>query len=314
LGAPPGGGSGGAAAPLEWAGGPRDLGAAQGRSFRSALQGAFAGAPWRDRLRQRAGLRSGRAARVARDLRRHFPHRAEAAEALARSARVPEAWLAETLAAGLARSACPLPARAAARAGRAGAPALLAARFAGSLAPLALRRSRPDGRLASLEVALAWLPAALAGVNERGLAVCGVPGPPCPGPCAAPAVLLVQDCLERFESLAAALDWCLRRPAGGRAAILLADAAGEVAGVAFSGVVRRRLRPAQGGLVETGDAARDARIAAALGAAPGPDAAQLLRALAPEPEPPGGAGRLVLDPAGRRLGLLAAGALSWLAL
>ena len=46
--------------------------------------------------------------------------------------------------------------------------------------------------------------------------------------CAAPAWLLAQDCLERFEALGPALDWCCERPGGGGGALLLADAGGRL--------------------------------------------------------------------------------------
>ena len=65
-----------------------------------------------------------------------------------------------------------------------------------------------------------------------------------------------QDCLERFESLDAALDWCTGRPGGCAATLLLADAAGEVAGVEIAGAARRVLRPAEDLLLAGGDASR----------------------------------------------------------
>ena len=84
-----------------------------------------------------------------------------------------------------------------------------------------------------------------------------------------PGALLIQDCLERFESLDAALDWCTGRPGGGAATLLLADATGEVAGVEIAAAARRVLRPAEGLLLAGGDAsdrAKRLREAAPLGA------------------------------------------------
>jgi hypothetical protein len=113
-----------------------------------------------------------------------------------------------------------------------------------------VRRSRPEGLFASVEVTRPWLSCALLGVNERGLAVAGVAPTPDPGgKGAAPALLLAQDCLERFEALEAAMEWCLGRPAAGPATLLLADARGDVAGVEIAGDERRVLRPEAGVLV-----------------------------------------------------------------
>ena len=63
---------------------------------------------------------------------------------------------------------------------------------------------------------------------------------------AAPAALLAQDCLRRFDGLDAAIDWLLVRPGGGSSLLMLADLSGEIAGVAVDGDLRRLLRPADG--------------------------------------------------------------------
>jgi hypothetical protein len=115
-----------------------------------------------------------------------------------------------------------------------------------------------------------------------------------PGPCTAPAALLVQDALHRTESLSGAIDWCLHRPAGGRATLLFGDASGQVAGLRVDGDARRLLRPADGLVVEARGAERGAEIAKRLREGVSGNAADgLMRAL--------GAAAVVLDPGGRRL-------------
>lgn len=276
----------------ECEGAPRDLGLDQGRSCRADLQaryrregrwrrGWFQWAPGDTRTRQ-----------LDRDLSRHFPQQSEALDGMARGAAVPRRWLV----AMLARSFCGEPeARVCDGAGVAVEPALtgdrtlLARSFA---APPIARRSRPEGGFASLELTLPWLTAALAGVNEGGLAVASVSLAPAAsgGDCAVPAASLVQDCLARFDSCAGAVDWCLGRPAAGRAAILLADASRVVA-VEIEGAARRVVLPKDGLLLQ-GAGERDA-ASVLRGGAP-VDALCLERALA---------GRVAcFDPSGRRLG------------
>jgi hypothetical protein len=156
---------------------------------------------------------------------------------------VPTGWLVQELAGGEAA----LPVAVAIDHGR----ALLARGLRGEWVA---RRSRPEGLFASIEVTRPCLTAALAGVNERGLAVAAMGGRGATERCAAPAWLLAQDCLERFEAIEAALEWCLGRPGGRRATVLLADARGELAGVEFAGAERRVLRPSEGLLVSGGRA------------------------------------------------------------
>ena len=78
-----------------------------------------------------------------------------------------------------------------------------------------VRRSLPEIGFASVELTLPWLAPAVAGVNEKGLAVAIVPEAAERAALAfsPPALLLVQDCLQRFADLESALEWCARRPA-----------------------------------------------------------------------------------------------------
>jgi hypothetical protein len=216
-------------------GAPRDLGLDQGSACADAVRGRVDGAGrrrWPGRFAPHDADAAGRAAdrAVGRDLRRHFPHLAERLAGLARGARVPESALVHLLArgAGLAELAV------AAEPGAGGAARGLAVRVPpGGI----VRRSRPDVGFAALEWTLPWLPGALAGVNAAGLAVAAVPGVggSDPSGVAAPAWLLVQGCLGQFESAASALEWCERRPAGGRAELRFADGAGHAAIVVEAG-------------------------------------------------------------------------------
>jgi hypothetical protein len=234
-------------APIECEGAPRDLGLDQGRACADALRGRFGAQPWWERLRLRAGLAGADRARLLRDLRRHFPHQWESLAGLAVGARVPTGWLARELARELAGGEVPQPVAVAIDHGR----ALLARGLGGEWFA---RRSRPEGLFASVEVTRPCLTAALAGVNESGLAVVAVGARGATERCAAPAALLAQDCLERFEAVETALEWCLGRPGGGFATVWLADARGELAGVEFAAAERRVLRPSEGPRV-SGEAA-----------------------------------------------------------
>jgi hypothetical protein len=315
-------------AQVDCEGAPRDIGFDQGRACADALRARLGSSGWWDRLRLRAGRGGPRGARVARDLCRHFPHQAEWLAGVARGAGVPLAWLARELSDAAFSPSGDALAVAASRAesdSKAGGRAASRRRAesktkrGGLLARTAahgavVRRSRPEGGLRSVDLVLPWLSAALAGVNEAGLALAAVPGPfefEAGGGCAAPATLLVQDCLQRFEGLAAVLDWCLARPAGGRATLLLADASGEVAGVEFAGGERRVLRPVSGLLLAPSGAAGESEVARLLSEAAPLGAAEFTSALAAG----AGAGAqfactsglVGIDPAERRLDLCVGG-------
>jgi hypothetical protein len=245
---------------VDCAGAPRDVGLDQGRACRAELNDRFAEIPWTEALALRLGRADASVRRVQRDLARYFPHLSEALAGLAVGARVPESFLAGEIAADLASAAAPA-------AALAGETAQLALALDG---PAIVRRTRPEGLFASLELSRPWLPSTLLGVNERGLAVAVADSGPGEVGCSAPAALLAQDCLERFEALDAALDWCAGRPGGGRATLFFGDAAGEVAGIEIAGSEHRVLRPADGLLARDGVGAE---LAKSLREAP-PGAAQ----------------------------------------
>jgi hypothetical protein len=257
-------------APIECEGAPRDLGLDQGRACADALRARFGAQPWRERLWLHAGLAGAERARMLRDLKRHFPHQWESLAGLAVGARVPCSWLAQELAGELAGVEAAPPLVVAIDHGR----ALLAREVGGGWVA---RRSRPEGLFASVEVTRPCLTAALAGVNERGLAVAAVAMRGAAERCAAPASLLAQDCLERFEATPAALEWCLGRPGGGRATVWLADARGSLAGVEFAGAERRVLRASEGLWISGAGALRQEELAKALREAAPLDAPALAR-------------------------------------
>lgn len=274
------------------AGAPRDLGLDQGVAVRAVIRGAPGAHP-----------ASGVAERGWRDLGRFFPHHAERLQGISLGARVPEAALAAELVALLGGDA-----------GLAVAAGGLVARsIAAAPASLVLRASAPDNDYRSLELAPAASPAAWIGVNEHGLAATATALPAEEASfagCAAPAQLLVQDVLQRFDSVEKAADWALRRPAGGHLSLLLADATGRVGAVEIDGPTRRSPAAGEGALVGLGPAEAVAALEKALAETRGLDAAALARLL-------GEAAAytslvVVADPVGRRLGIARiGGALDW---
>lgn len=243
---------------IECEGAPRDLGFDQGRALGEGVEAELARI-----LRTRAidtGLRD-----LGRDVERHFPHLAERMAGLALGARVDRRALVVALARASQESAFSFrPDRAVAQLGSApDAPALRACFELGSerfSVPL-VRKSRPQGGFESLELTMPFLATSLGGVNGRGLAV--VVGPPGLAmtrsaasegepPGRAPALLFAQQCLERFDCVGAALDWCMTRPGRGSLTLLVADASGDAAALAFDEERRSILRPGQDGVLRVG--------------------------------------------------------------
>ncbi|MDJ0849237.1 MAG: C45 family autoproteolytic acyltransferase/hydrolase [Myxococcota bacterium] len=309
---------------LECRGAPRDLGLDQGRAARDPVRLAARRSGAR-RLR-----RDPRLQRVERDLERFFPHLSERTQGLARGARVRRRQLAALLARELADHDD--------RVARAGAGVGLAvtalrgggeARIARSLdlpsgleSSFAVRRSAPDNDYRSLELSLPWLVAPVAGVNEHGLAAAITTVPPASkalADCMAPAGLLVQDCLQRFDGVEKAVEWCERRPAGGSASILLADAEGQIASVIVDGPGRTLRRPGdEGVLIGLGRSLRRSAIEKGCSEQGRLDAAALYEVLRSHDGHPRGdddspcrhgegqetVGLVILEPARRRLLLL----------
>jgi hypothetical protein len=210
---------------FECEGAPRDMGADQGRFCREPLRGhggVLARLPTHIRD---AGMR-----RALRDTQRYYPHQHEQLTGMARGAGLSLSKLALASLQALHEPVRALGYR------QNGSARLVAA------APLdALQRNaRPEGRLASRELTRPVLTTALLAVNESGLAA-AVSGVSMSGGCSAPAALLVRDCVERFETVAAASEWCMTRPCASGVTILLADAHDELQAVEI-GVDERRVR------------------------------------------------------------------------
>ena len=286
---------------VECADAPRDQGLGQGQRLREAVRREVR---W---IRRQGIAAQGEA--VAREIARHFPQVAERAAGLALGAGVSRrlllqrlGWEVEDGAGGAWRASAGRVVAAAPE--RTGAGALLAraADPPDGLVPEALlRRTRPDPGHVSLEASFASLPVAVAGVNEAGLAV-ALASLWAPRRCApaAPALVLVSECLQRFETADVAADFCQARPTGGFATLLLADAEGAVRGVAVDGGAVRVLEPASGLLFGPGSGPRTAELEARCRASKRLDAEALLAALAPKPEADRCDGAsLCLDPAGR---------------
>jgi hypothetical protein len=241
---------------IECAGHPRDMGLAQGGAFADSIRAACGAAGLsvrRSRAVSLAPLASGpvRGAGAGREFHRHFAHQAERLEGLARAAKVPADSVLElhlrireggAVGGLLSRRAC-------LRAHTSGdsdpEKRIILERTLPIAAPdesgWMLRESRPAVGFRSVEVGLPWLVPGVAGVNEAGLSVMGGPilwGTPGRGGFPS-SVLLVQECLQRFEDLEGALDWCRKRPVEGEQSVVLADASGSVATVISTGRTRR---------------------------------------------------------------------------
>jgi hypothetical protein len=270
----------------------------QGRAARDAIRTAAGALPLATRLGVGAlAPGAARAAQSARDSVRHFPHMSERLAGLARGAGVARGALAALLARELDASGTASGATAAiALPERTGAGALVARTLpaAGTI----VRRSAPEHDWASIEIAMPFLVPAFAGVNAAGLAVAALVSAPAPGTWranAAPALLLAQDCLQRWDTVQKAIEWCERRPAGGSASLLVADAAGDAVEISIRGTERTLRRPQSGVLASAGLAARalelEKTLAAEASLTPGALAAALGRS----------APCVVLDPAARTL-------------
>ena len=284
-------------APLACAGVPRDLGVAQGSAFGHEVR-AHAGTA---RLLEGLSRPAQELARLDRDLWRHHPQLAERLTGLALAAGASRRGVLRGLseAGGAPSEAVALVAATGA------APPRIWCRFSAGAASGAprIRIDRPDAGIPALVAAPAWLPAAVCGVNQAGLAV-AVSAPERPPGAAdlfgVPPLVLVGDCLQRFSDVGGVLRWCAGRPAGGVATILAADAGGDVAGLRFAPGERTPLALEEGVLMGSGPPAlcevlaKAARHEVAEGAE---GWAAALREAAP------GAPGVWLDPAGRCLGL-----------
>ena len=275
------------------AGAPRDLGLDQGRAFADRIRreagrlrpdGAFA--RWFFERAQR-----GRAVVVRRDTLRYFPHMGERTMGLARGSGVGEVALAGLL----GRAFDGDEGGVFALAGRTtGETPLIVRATTSRERSLIVRNSAQDSDFASVDLALPWRVSALAGVNEHGLAVTSVSlGGRYERGHAAPAVLMTQDCLQRFDLVEKAVDWLLGRPAGGSGSFVLADATGVLRAVDVTPEART-VREPEAGVLTAGAPGFRERLAAAL-AGNEPRDAESAAGLVAGP-------RVVLDPSRRGFG------------
>jgi hypothetical protein len=267
---------------LVCSGAPRDLGLDQGLHFREVIRAEVERRPGpkgRARLLSPSAGRGPEVARAVRDTRRFFPHMAERAEGIAGGARTSSSEVTALLASECVGGRETLVGVTPESNGSAVWIALSTEREA----PLFLRRSQPENGYRSLEIGIPWRVPALAGVNQHGLAVAasGVASSSASlAHCAAPAALLVQDCLQRFDRVDKAVEWCERRAAGGNVSILLADTEGVLARVDLEGDLRRVHRDMDGILMGAGEPTRVASVEKACRASQHLDAEALRRILA----------------------------------
>ncbi len=237
-------------------GAPRDLGLDEACAQREAVRTELQRAAQETRALPRSLRRQFSSPVVAKAVTRHFPHLAERTAGLTKGVGLgrKDIWPlfvremgfrvgCQGSSAGLGLGLCPA---------RTGSGSILAKTLdlpPGREHSMILRRSAPDNDFRSLELSLAGFPSALAGVNEMGLAamVCSSEAEVVESSrIAAPPMLFVQDCLQRFSSVANAMEWCMTRPVGGNGTLLLADSSGALVGVDIQGDQRRVLEPADG--------------------------------------------------------------------
>jgi hypothetical protein len=220
---------------IECGGDPRAMGEAQGAACRDAVRAHVASAGVATRGRLPASLRPFVSGRVlgtgpGRELARHYPHQCERIQGLARGSRLATEPLVEMFVrASRDELAGEVLAREAPIGARAGAGARLVRALAD--ADWLLRRSAPEVGFASVEITLPWLATGVAGVNAAGVVAAADPRPHPERTGAPSALLLVQECLQRFEDVAGCLAWALGRPAAGGVRLVFGDASGRVAEV-----------------------------------------------------------------------------------
>ncbi len=174
---------------------------------------------------------------MGREIVRHYPHQGERIQGLARGA----GHSIDSLMDLFVRAS-----RGEARGGVFTAEADVAAR-AGDAALVArslpaggwiARRSEPEAGFASVEITLPWLPCAVGGVNEAGVAAAVVSHPGAEPGDAPSGLLLVQECLQRFDDVTGCIDWSLKRPTSGCVRLVVAEGTGRVAAIEIDGAGR----------------------------------------------------------------------------
>lgn len=212
------------------------MGEAQGAACRDAIRERIRASGIANRGRLAASLRPFLAGRVlgsgmAREIARYYPHLSERIQGLASGSGLATDSLMEMFVrASRDELAGEILASEAAIGARPGSDVRIARSLPES--QWVLRRSLPDVGFASVEVTLPWLATSVAGVNEAGVVAAVDPGPDSlPRSDAPSALLLVQECLQRFDDVTGCLDWVLKRPASGSVQLVVGDATGRVARV-----------------------------------------------------------------------------------
>jgi hypothetical protein len=215
---------------LSCEGAPRDLGHDLGLACRERVRARVGQRSIAERVRDAAGVPEHRVAAWLRDVRRYFPHQHEWLEGLARAVELPVPAVARSMLAVLDAERDAM---------------LVAAEQGGAVkiwrrAPATAlpRRVEPEGRFVCLELAAAILTTPFIGVNDQGLAIAVAGDAATARGRNAHGALFARDCLERFDALDSALDWCAGRPAAPGAVLLLGDAAGDFAGISLDANAR----------------------------------------------------------------------------
>ncbi|MBW1882361.1 MAG: hypothetical protein JRG94_16990 [Deltaproteobacteria bacterium] len=269
---------------IECVGDPRAMGHCQGLAHRAAIQANIAALGFpirRSRLPSLFALTSGSelGGGTGREVIRHYTHLAERMAGIARSADVPFSSLMKLFCTSTNGAAAKQELLASAVAVGAqqvqdiASGPLVLRTLAGSSteeSPWILRKSRPEVGFASAEITLPWLATAVAGINQAGVAVAMAPRSESYAAGIAPgavdvrhaphAVLLVQECLQRFEDLAGCLDWCSKRPRSGNVSLIIADAEGRLARVEIEGFECRIVEPDAGFAIDGASVEIDRRL------------------------------------------------------
>lgn len=218
---------------LHCQGAPRDLGRAQGQPHAETIRRALEGeglstrrSRWPSWRPLASGAVLGRG--PGREILRHYPHHGERLAGMALAAGVPLDSLVAKNAREMSRDpAMESRARCIAAPGE---PVCLVREVhdgPDADAVYTVRRSVPEVGFASVELTKPWFVSAFAGVNEHGLAIVLQAPLEAGSPTGLTATLLVQDCLQRFSTVAACVDWCSKRPSQGASRLGVADRWGD---------------------------------------------------------------------------------------
>ena len=110
-----------------------------------------------------------------------------------------------------------------------------------------IRRSKPTGKLNSLEFSVAPLAGTISGINEAGLCItCNYAYATDKGGAAPTITMLIADALARFRSVDQAVDFFSKSPRVGGGLLMLGDPSGTIASLEISSTRVERRDPAVG--------------------------------------------------------------------